>query len=129
MARRPLLSSLGVMVRERRGSRKLREVAKEIGISPATLMRVENARIPDVTTFGKICHWLEVDPGSFLGFERKDEAEKAMPAGEREPVMVSAHLKLDQTPQQQTVHAVATMLLWAMKKQPAQPEIEENGGI
>jgi transcriptional regulator with XRE-family HTH domain len=117
------------MVRERRGSRKLREVAKEIGISPATLMRVENARIPDVTTFGKICHWLEVDPGSFLGFERKDEAEKVMPAGEREPVMVSAHLKLDQTPQQQTVHAVATMLLWAMKKQPAQAEIEENGGI
>lgn len=129
MARRPLLSSLGVMVRDKRGPRKLREVAKEIGISPATLMRVENARIPDVATFGKICHWLDVDPGSFLGFERKDETEKALPAGGQQPVLVSAHLKLDQTPQQQTVHAVATMLLWAMKKQPAQAELEENGGI
>lgn len=128
MARRPLLSSLGVMVRDKRGTRKLREVAKEIGISPATLMRVESGRIPDVTTFGKICHWLGVGPGSFLGFEPKDETEK-IPAGEPQPVLVSAHLKLDQTPQQQTVHAVATMLLWAMKKQPAKAEFEENGGI
>lgn len=127
MTRRPLLSSLGVMVREKRGPRKLREVAKEIGISPATLLRIENARIPDVQTFGKICHWLEVDPGSFLGFERKKDVPKMAAIGE--PVMLSAHLKLDQTPQQQTINAVATMLAWAMKKQPPTPEIEENADV
>ena len=38
------LATLGVRVKEKRGPRKLREVAKEIGISPATLMRIKNGR-------------------------------------------------------------------------------------
>jgi transcriptional regulator with XRE-family HTH domain len=59
---RRTLGSLGAMVREKRGTRKLRDVAAEIGIGPATLMRVEAGRIPDVGTFGKICRWLGVDP-------------------------------------------------------------------
>src|SRR6266581_3880065 len=72
MSRQPL-ESLGVMVREKRGKKKLRETAREIGIGPATLMRVENGRIPDIETFGKLCHWLRLDPGSFLGFDSKAE--------------------------------------------------------
>src|SRR6266403_843321 len=51
MPKRPL-ESLGVIVREKRAHRKLRETAKEIGIGPATWMRVESGRIPDVETFG-----------------------------------------------------------------------------
>src|SRR5438270_13799008 len=54
------LSSLGAMVKKKRGSAKLRETAKAIGIGPATLMRVESGRVPDVSTFGKICQWLQV---------------------------------------------------------------------
>src|SRR4051812_34704947 len=62
------LATLGARVKKRRGDKTLRETAKEIGISPATLMRVEAGRIPDVETFGKICRWLGDDPGSYLGF-------------------------------------------------------------
>ena len=51
-----------------RAGRGVREVAREIGISPATLSRVENGRVPDLETFQKICSWLKVDPGTFLGF-------------------------------------------------------------
>src|SRR5437879_624521 len=74
MPRTPL-ESLGAMVKARRGERRLREVAAEIGIGVATLMRVENGRIPDVATFGKLCRWLDVEPGTFLGFEKKRPAE------------------------------------------------------
>src|SRR5262245_22956077 len=49
------LSALGVLVRKKRGARKLREVAKEIGITAPTLMRIEAGRVPDVSTFGKVC--------------------------------------------------------------------------
>lgn len=51
----------------RRDGRGVREAAKEVGISPATLSRVENRKIPDLETFGKICVWLGEDPATFLG--------------------------------------------------------------
>src|SRR5271165_384902 len=54
MPRRPI-ESLGALVRKKRGTKKLRETAREIEIGPATLMRVESGRIPDLDTFGKLC--------------------------------------------------------------------------
>jgi transcriptional regulator with XRE-family HTH domain len=105
------LSTLGAMVRKKRGDAKLRETAQDIGIGPATLMRVENGRIPDVATFGKLCKWLGEDPGSFLGFEQKEE--------EKVPEMAffTAHLKIDQTPKKETLDALAKMIWFANKGQ------------
>lgn len=112
------LESLGALVREKRGKRKLRETAAEIGISPPTLMRVEGGRIPDVETFGKLCRWLQVDPGSFLGFEAKHQHE----ARPEPPLMfMSAHYKTDHNPQQETVQALARMMVLAMRMQPEGP--------
>jgi transcriptional regulator with XRE-family HTH domain len=111
---RRTLESLGVLVRKKRGNNKLRETAKDIGIGPATLMRVENGRIPDVETFGKLCHWLNVDPGSFLGFQAKPEPGAAEPS----LTSISVHCKTDQTPQPATVQALAQMMLLALKMQP-----------
>lgn len=122
------LGSLGAMVRKKRGDKKLRETADEIGISPATLMRVENGRIPDVTTFGKICKWLKVDPGSFLGFEPKEEVPKAWSSEEKDPDMlfVSAHLKVDQIPKKETIDALAKMILLATRTQRGTKEVEQG---
>ncbi len=114
MPRRPL-ESLGAIVRDRRGNRKLRETAREIGISAATLLRVESGRIPDVETFGKICKWLEMDPGKFLG----------SPQASQPFLLVSAHFKADQNPKPQTVEALAKMVLLAIASQPRTPDIEE----
>ena len=61
------LEQLGTLIKERRASRGLREVAREIGISAATLSRVEAGKQPDLDSFKKICTWLEVDPGELLG--------------------------------------------------------------
>jgi transcriptional regulator with XRE-family HTH domain len=52
---------------ERRAGRGIRETAKEVGISPATLSRVENNNVPDLETFSKICIWLDEDPSIYLG--------------------------------------------------------------
>ena len=114
------LSSLGAMVRQKRGDAKLRETAKEIGIGPATLMRVETGHTPDVTTFGKICQWLQVDPGSFLGFKRDTEISNTT------PVQVAAHLKAPQTMEPKTVSAMARMILLAVKSQQGSQEINHD---
>lgn len=112
------LESLGALVREKRGKAKLRETAAEIGISPPTLMRVEGGRIPDVETFGKLCRWLQIDPGLFLGFEHKRE-----PEAQPEPPLVymSAHYKTDHNPQPETVQALARMMMLARRMQPEGP--------
>lgn len=111
MAKRPL-ESLGVALRERRGSRKLRETAKEIGISPATLMRVENGRVPDLVTFGKMCSWLELDPGDFLGSARPDPGRGHQPAG---LLAMTAHFRADSALDPNTINALAQMLLLAAR--------------
>lgn len=113
------LSNLGTLVRKRRGHGKLRETAKEIGISAATLMRVESGRIPDVATFGRLCQWLDVDPASFLGFQGKGEEEP-------QPTLVSAHLKLDSAPKPKTLNALSKMILIAMRMQGVTREIESG---
>ncbi len=126
---RKTLASLGALVRAKRGTRKLREVAREIAIGPATLMRVENGRIPDVTTFAKICRWLEVDPGTFLGFDRERAARKLSEAESSPALVISAHLRAEQAPKPQTVQALAKMILFAVKNQPRVEEVPEDAVV
>ena len=64
------ISRLAPLVQKRRGERGLREAAAEIGISPATLSRVERGKLPDIETFSKLCTWLKVDPSEILGVQR-----------------------------------------------------------
>ncbi|MEZ4650946.1 MAG: helix-turn-helix transcriptional regulator [Candidatus Eisenbacteria bacterium] len=122
MLKRPL-ESLGAAVRKSRGDRGLRDVAKEIGISPATLMRVENGRVPDLATFAKLCQWLGVDPGDYLGIPRK---EADTPEG---PLVMSAHFRAERTPSRETVQALAQMLLTAAEHQPTSPLEMDDGDI
>ena len=63
------LESLGSLVSEKRGRVGVRATAAMIGISPATLSRVENGHLPDLANFRKICQWLEIDPAAVLGFD------------------------------------------------------------
>ena len=61
------MEELSVKVKLQRGNRGIREAAKEIGISAATLSRIEQGKQPDISTFGKVCKWLGIDPGAVLG--------------------------------------------------------------
>jgi transcriptional regulator with XRE-family HTH domain len=106
------------MVRKKRGQRKLRETAREIGVGSATLMRVESGRIPDVETFGKLCGWLGEDPGQFLGLT---DLEKRSDPSHEAVATFAGHFKSDQTPTQATVEALAKMMLLASRAQPNTP--------
>src|SRR5688500_569962 len=108
------LSNLGTLVRKKRGEARLREVAEDIGISAPTLMRVENGRIPDVATFGKLCNWLEVNPADFLGYKEESIKDKKT---NNSSLSISAHFKADKTPRSETVNALAKMILLAVKSQ------------
>jgi transcriptional regulator with XRE-family HTH domain len=112
------LGSLGNDVRKHRENKTLRDAARTIGISPATLMRVEAGRVPDVETYGKLCTWLGVDPGSYLGI-KPASAKQPLTTGEASPthVVVSAHFKADRLPDPDTVKALANMIMFAVKSQ------------
>jgi transcriptional regulator with XRE-family HTH domain len=116
---RRTLESLGRLVRDKRGARKIRETAAEIGIGTATLMRIENGRMPDLETFGLVCKWLSVDPGSFLGFEAR-----SLEPQESNLTEVSVHFKADKNPQTATVNAIAQMVQFAIKNQPQKDDAD-----
>jgi len=99
------LQILGRRLAEKRKLRGIREVAKEIGVSPATLSRIERGYVPDIETFGKVCRWMKVDPGEILGVKPKiTNTPKA-----------AVHFKKDQTLQVETAQALAQMILAAQR--------------
>lgn len=67
---------LAKRIQEHRAGNGIRAAAMEVGVSPATLSRVENGKIPDLETFGKICRWLGEDPGTYLGTRTAASASK-----------------------------------------------------
>jgi hypothetical protein len=100
------LTALGVLVRKKRGNRRLREVAREIGITAPTLM-------------------LGVDSGDFLGSPARAGAHSNELA---EPAMrVSAHFKADQLPLPETANALARMLLFLAQRQAVSTLTVEDG--
>ncbi|MFB3921974.1 MAG: helix-turn-helix domain-containing protein [Terriglobia bacterium] len=112
MARVNLLR-LGKLVRERRGDRGIRVVAFEIGVSPATLSRVERGKLPDLDTFTKICEWLEVDPAEMLEMKKGIATRK-----EGQPnsdVVVAAHLRADPTQDPDAAQDIAQLIMAAQR--------------
>ncbi len=109
----PSLESLGPLVAEKRGKLGVRATAQKIGISPATLSRVENGHLPDLENFQKICRWLKVDPSALLGFD----AEAA-----NRPV-AAVHFRKKQTMALETASALADMILAAQRALIARDEL------
>jgi transcriptional regulator with XRE-family HTH domain len=99
------LQALGRKLVEKRGERGIREVAAEIGISSATLSRIERGYLPDIETFGKVCRWLNLDPGTILG------VSTSAPSAPK----IGAHFKKDQVLAPRTAQALAQMILAAQR--------------
>ena len=59
------LKRLAGLVVRKRGTKGLREIASQIGVSVPTLSRIEKGNMPDLDTFMKLCAWLEVSPSDF----------------------------------------------------------------
>ncbi|XOV85292.1 MAG: helix-turn-helix domain-containing protein [bacterium] len=105
MVQKPSLDTLGKLITEKRGEIGVRKAAAEIGISAATLSRVENGHLPDLSNFQLICKWLSVDPNSILGFSSVESKES-----EDHSV---AHFKKKNTTSPETATALAQMILRA----------------
>jgi transcriptional regulator with XRE-family HTH domain len=83
------IDALSKMIKQKRGERGLREVAKQVGISVSTLSRVENGNLPDIDSYMKLCKWLEVSIDFFT--TAPQEGNESMKQ------MVVANLRADKT--------------------------------
>lgn len=107
------LEDLGTKVRGERGDQGLRETAISIGISPASLSRVERGHLPDLTTFGLICQWLGISASEILGVEIADGAD------EHDPEYswgASVHFRADQNPSEELSTHLAELIRSAQRK-------------
>ncbi len=99
------LQTLGRKVADKRGNRKVRETAREVGITHSTLLRIEAGYLPDLDTFGKVCKWLGIDPGEVLGMKT---SASGMPKA-------SVHFRKDQALKPETAKALADLILTAQR--------------
>jgi transcriptional regulator with XRE-family HTH domain len=99
------LESLGRLLAKKRGDRGIRAVAKEVGVSPSTLSRVENGHLPDLENYRKICKWLGVEPTAIVGDS----------GGGTRPSLARAHFKKDGAIKQETAAALAELILAAQR--------------
>lgn len=106
----PRLDKIGKLVRERRRDRGIREVALEVGVSAATLSRIENGRLPDLETFGKLCRWLQIDPRSILGCE---VGQPSAQSSVNDSPRLLAHWRAERALDPQLSQALAEMMLLA----------------
>jgi transcriptional regulator with XRE-family HTH domain len=99
------IEELGRLITVRRGGQGVRAAADEVGVSPATLSRVENGHMPDLETFAKICKWLERDPREFLGLDIENErASQAV-----------VHFRKKKTVTPETAAALGELILTAQR--------------
>ncbi len=108
-----LLENLGRRVLERRGDLGVRAAAKDIGISHATLSRVERGFHPDLATLQKIAAWL-------------GEEMPAAPA--MEMALPQVHFRRQREISASAAQSIAQMILLAdkaWKRGPDNPEANE----
>lgn len=110
-------TALGQKVARKRGSMGIRAAAAEIGISAATLSRVERGHLPDSRTLGKICVWAGVDPAAVIGGGAP--AKRALPA-------VQMGFKQGQAFSEKTAKSLANLIIAAHNQFLEQLKSEEN---
>lgn len=81
------MEELSLKVKQKRGGMGIRAAAKEIGISPATLSRIETGKQPDLRSFKLLCEWLNIDPSTALGVRTKVGAPSSQVAPIQAPDM------------------------------------------
>lgn len=101
-----LIDRLGQRILEKRAGKGIREAANEVGVSSATLSRVENGKIPDLETFSRICRWLGEDPAIYLGM--KPMAAESVPTAR-------VHFKKGAAIEKDSAKALGELILAAQK--------------
>ena len=102
---------LAALIKTKRGNRGLREIAQEIGeVSPSTLSRIENGKVPDMDTFLRICDWLQVSSEEFIK-ETQEQQENQIATIDR----IEGYLRADRELAPETADALAKLMKAAYK--------------
>lgn len=109
------LETMGRLVNQRRGEKGLRITAREIGVSPATLSRIENGHVPDLDSIRKLCHWLGIDAGELLGTATRKSDD---------PPTAQVSFRKKQTVSQESATHLAQLILAAQRAARAKQELE-----
>jgi len=113
----PSLNTLGKLIELNRGDQGIRAAAKEIGISPATLSRIENGKLPDLHNFQLICSWLRIDPNQILGFQQtSNQSEDTL------NLTAAVHFKKKDAVSPQTAKSLGEMIMRAQAALAAMPD-------
>ncbi len=98
-----ILENLGRRVREKRGAQGIRLTAKQIGISHATLSRVERGFLPDLENYKKLLQWLGVENET-----SSNTQTNSPPSG-----VAYVHFRKDTTTSPDTAQALGELILAA----------------
>ena len=102
---------LAALIKTKRGNRGLREIAQEIGdVSPSTLSRIENGKIPDMDTFLRICDWLQVSSEEFIK-ETDEQPHTEISTVDR----IEGYLRADRELDPEMANALAKLMKAAYK--------------
>lgn len=83
----------------------IRAAAKEVGLSHATLARVEKGFLPDLENYEKICRWLGLEPSESASVAKRDKPPHV-------------HFRREKTATKETAAALARMILAAQAAWP-----------
>lgn len=50
---------LSKALKQKRNGKSLRQIGVEIGLSASTLSRIESGKLPNLTSYYRICKWLK----------------------------------------------------------------------
>jgi transcriptional regulator with XRE-family HTH domain len=112
------LQQIGPLLREKRGARPLREAAAEIGVSQATLSRIERGNLPDLETFPKICRWLGLNPGDVFGFENSSTNASST---DDQQAPVAAHFRAQRNISPDLAKALAELIVRVQQMEADEP--------
>ena len=117
------LGQIGTLIRERRGASGVRQTAKDIGISAATLSRIENGKQPDLGTFEKLCRWLDISPLEFLDAGSTWTTTSEPPS----PAVATAHLRARRQITPELAQALGEMIVRAQYMIADEPDADNSG--
>lgn len=106
------LEQISIAIKDKRGNRGLREVAQEIGISHATLSRIEGGKQPDLETFSKICNWLNINPAKVLNYQENSHSNSP-PSKFKHTIAVQFRANKDLSPE--TANKLGEMIILVQK--------------
>jgi len=100
------------LLQEGRGDKGVRAFARELGISPATLSRIESGKLPDLETFAKLCSALQIDPSEIL---EVGELPKAQLASSSAASTTAVHFRSDAQYSVEAAKDLAALILAAQE--------------